>query len=87
MPIKLWGPVGCELCNFIGYKGRLGVFEAIHTTEEIEKIIPNNPSEREIKKIAEGEGLLDMKEDGVVKILKGITSLEEVADVVDMYED
>lgn len=87
MPIKLWGPVGCEVCNMTGYKGRLGVFEAIHTTEAIEKIIPENPSEREIKKIAEKEGLLDMKEDGVVKILKGITSLAEVADVVDMYED
>jgi type IV pilus assembly protein PilB len=85
--IKIWGPVGCEQCNFIGYKGRIGVFEVILTDENIEKIIPNNPSEREIKKIAQTQGILDMKEDGVVKILQGMTSLEEVKGVVDFYED
>lgn len=87
MEIKLFEPVGCPACNFSGYKGRMGVFEAIHTDPEIEKIIPQNPSEREIKKVAERQGIFDMKEDGVVKILKGITSLAEVQSVVDMYED
>jgi len=85
--IKIWEPVGCEICNFIGYKGRIGVFEVILTDEAIEKAIPQNPSEREIKVIAQKQGILDMKEDGVIKILKGITSLEEVKGVVDFYED
>jgi type IV pilus assembly protein PilB len=85
--IIVWEPVGCEVCNFIGYKGRIGVFEVILTDEAIEKAIPQNPSEREIKNIAQAQGILDMKEDGVVKILKGITSLEEVKGVVDFYED
>lgn len=85
--ITLWGPVGCEKCGMIGYKGRLGVFEAILMTEEIEKMIPNNPSEREIKREAQKQGILDMKEDGVIKALTGITSLEEVKSVVDIEED
>lgn len=85
--IKIWEPVGCTECNFIGYKGQIGVFEVILTDEAIEKIIPENPSEREIKKIAQAQGILDMKEDGVVKILEGLTSLEEVKGVVDFYED
>src|SRR3990167_3602492 len=51
-PIKLFSPVGCEKCNKIGYKGRGGIFEAIKTNEAIEKIIPENPSEHEIKKKA-----------------------------------
>jgi len=85
--IVLYDPVGCEACNFIGYKGRVGVFEAILTDEAIEKLIVTEPSERDIKKAAQKQGLLDMKEDGVVKILQGVTSLSEVKSVVDFYED
>ena len=79
--------VGCDLCNHTGYKGRIGIFEAIQTDENIEKIIPENPSEREIKKVACAQGTLSLREDGVIKILKGITSLEEVASVVDLHEE
>ena len=62
-------------------------FEAIKTDEAIEKIIIQNPSERELKKIARTQGILSMRQDGVVKILKGITSLEEVQSVVDLLEE
>lgn len=85
-PIKLYKAVGCTTCNNTGYKGRIGVFEAIITDEAIEKIIPENPSEREIKRVARTQGVFDMKEDGVVKILSGITSIEEVQSVVDLEE-
>ncbi len=86
-PIKLFSPVGCEKCNMIGYKGRIGIFEAIKTDEAIEKIMPQNPSEREIKKVARTQGILSMRQDGVVKILNGVTSLEEVQSVVDLNEE
>jgi len=86
--IKLYDPVGCEICNFIGYKGRIGVFEIILTNEDIEKLITTEPSEREIKRTAQKQGILDMKEDGVInKVLPGVTSLEELKGVVDFYED
>ncbi len=86
-PIILWKPVGCEKCNFTGYKGRIGIFEAVETDEAIEKIIPTNPSERDIKRAAVPQGIFDMKQDAIVKVLKGVTSLEEVASVVDLYEE
>ncbi|PIR68372.1 hypothetical protein COU49_01490 [Candidatus Nomurabacteria bacterium CG10_big_fil_rev_8_21_14_0_10_35_16] len=90
--IKTESPVvfehtGCEKCNMTGYKGRIGIFEAIKTDEAIEKIMPENPSERDIKKIAREQGILSMRQDGIVKVLKGITSLEEVTSVVDLSEE
>ncbi|MFA5999650.1 MAG: GspE/PulE family protein [Candidatus Paceibacterota bacterium] len=84
---KLYAPVGCEKCNHTGYKGRIGIFEAILTDEEIEKIMPENPSEREIKKVSKKQGILSMRQDGMVKIINGITSLEEVQSVVDLLEE
>ena len=86
-PLKFFAPVGCEKCNMIGYKGRMGIFEAIKTDEAIEKIIPENPSEREIKRVAKMQGILSMRQDGVVKILNGTTSIEEVRSVVDLGEE
>jgi type IV pilus assembly protein PilB len=86
-PIKLFAPVGCDKCNSTGYKGRIGIFEAIVNDAEIEKIIPENPSEREIKMIAKKQGILSMRQDGVVKMLNGITSYEEVLSVVDLSEE
>ena len=86
-PIKLFKAVGCDKCNSTGYKGRIGIFEAIRTDEAIEAIIPTNPSEHEIKKVAHNQGILSMRQDGIVKILNGITSLGEVQSVVDLYEE
>jgi type IV pilus assembly protein PilB len=86
-PFKIYEAVGCEKCNKTGYKGRMGIFEAIKNDLEIQEIIPQNPSEHEIKKIAAHQGTLSMREDGVIKILKGITSLEEVKSVVDLFEE
>ncbi len=84
--VEFYIPKGCDKCNS-GFKGRIGVFEAIYTDEALEKLIPNNPSEREIKKIGEKQGILDMKEDGIIKVLNGVTSFEELASVVDLDEE
>lgn len=85
--IKIYDPVGCENCNNTGYHGRIGIFEAINNEENIEKIIPQNPSEREIKVVSAKQGFLDLKEDGLIKIMKGLTSFNEVGGVVDFYEE
>jgi type II secretory ATPase GspE/PulE/Tfp pilus assembly ATPase PilB-like protein len=79
-------PVGCEKCNNTGYKGRTGIYEGIISDEKIENVVKDNPSEREINKIAKEQGLLNMQEDGVIKILKGITSLEELERVVGLEQ-
>jgi len=85
--IKIYEAIGCLVCNNTGYKGRMGIFEAIHNDAQIEAIITKNPSEREIKIVAQNQGSLNMREDGVVKILKGVTSYDEVGSVVDFYEE
>src|SRR3989338_7597153 len=84
---KIFSPVGCDKCNKIGYSGRIGIFEAIKTDEAIEKIMPENPSEHEIKKVAHSQGILSMRQDGMIKILHGITSIPEVQSVVDLQEE
>jgi type IV pilus assembly protein PilB len=86
-PFKFFAAVGCDKCNATGYKGRIGIFEAIRTDETIEKIMPENPSEREIKKVASAQGILSMRQDGLVKMLNGITSFDEVQSVVDLNEE
>ncbi len=80
-------PVGCGECNGLGYKGRIGIHEAILMDETIEKIATENPSEREIKHAAENQGILTLKEDAIVKILEGKTTMEEIARVIDLYEE
>jgi type II secretory ATPase GspE/PulE/Tfp pilus assembly ATPase PilB-like protein len=82
----VWTAEGCDKCGKTGYKGRLGVFEVVQMDENIEHIILENPTERDIKKIADKQGTLDMREDGIVKILQGITDFEEVQSVVDLSE-
>ena len=81
---KIWIPVGCEKCSNTGYKGRIGIFEAVLMTAEIETLLDTIPSEREIRNIAAKQGLLNMREDGIEKILAGTTAFDEVERVVDL---
>ncbi len=80
----MWTPVGCDRCNKTGYKGRTGVYEAIRADEQIEKVVRENPSEREIEDAARPQGIPNMVQDGVLKILSGVTSLEELERVVNL---
>lgn len=76
---------GCEKCNGFGYKGRLAVHEGIQMNNEIEELAGQNPSERDIQKLAGKQGFLTLREDAMLKILRGITTVEESMKVVDMY--
>jgi type IV pilus assembly protein PilB len=84
---KIWEPLGCPACNNTGYKGRIGVYEAIQMDSRIEDIIIQNPSEREIVAAALPQGLLTLQQDAILKILSGETSIEEVERVIDMDEN
>jgi type IV pilus assembly protein PilB len=81
---KIWKAVGCEKCHKTGYKGRIAITEVILMTKEIEEVIVNNPSDREIRVAAAPQNLLDMRQDGVIRILKGITSMDELGRVIDV---
>jgi type II secretory ATPase GspE/PulE/Tfp pilus assembly ATPase PilB-like protein len=69
---------GCEVCHSTGYKGRIGIYEVISKTEEIEKMIFAEADASEIKKTAIGNGMVTMMQDGLIKALQGITDVEEV---------
>lgn len=84
MPAKIWQPVGCEACNSVGYKGRIGVFEVIFVDEAIEQLIPMGPSESEVWKAARPQKIPDMAEDGILKVIDGLTTIEELERVVDL---
>ncbi len=77
-------PEGCEFCHNRGYKGRIGIFEAIFMDSKVEEVLRTKPSEREVWAAARPQGTPTMQEDGILKVLRGVTSLEELRRVVDI---
>ncbi len=67
-----------------GYRGRIGLYEAIFMDDELANFLRDNPPENEVAKLARKQGYLTMTQDGIVKALAGITSLSEVAATVDL---
>lgn len=83
---NLFKAKGCDKCHN-GYLGRMGIFEAILMNAEIERLVIGNPSEREIRDIASKQGIPTLREDAIIKVVLGLTSLDEVSRVVDLYEE
>ncbi len=77
-PILLHKPVGCSVCNHIGYKGRLAIIEFLTMTDSIRKQIMKHEEAYVIQQQAIQDGMQTMYEDGIAKALQGITTLEEV---------
>lgn len=69
---------GCPDCHSLGYRGRVGIFEVIEITEDLEKLILKEPSMSEIRQLATENGTLSLLQDGLVKALAGITDLAEI---------
>lgn len=81
---KIWQAVGCEKCNQTGYKGRIGIYEGILMDQAIEKVAEYGSSDREIAAAALPQGILTMEQDGIIKTLQGITSIEELRRVIEL---
>ena len=79
---KLSRGKGCPKCNNTGYKGRVGVFEIIPVTADIEKLITKSPSHAEILELIKKKGFVSMYQDGVIKILQKMTTFEELDSIV-----
>lgn len=73
--------VGCEKCNNTGYVGRIAIYEVMPISEKLSKLIIEKAAASEIQKQAMDEGMLTMKQDGYVKVLEGITTMDEVVRV------
>ncbi len=73
-----YGPVGCDTCRGKGYKGRVGVYELMPVTDAIQRVIMKNGTAVDIADIAYQEGMVDLRRAGLLKVMQGVTSLEEV---------
>lgn len=90
----LYKPAGCALCHFSGYRGRQGIFEVFTVSEKIAAVINSFASESEIRAAAEKEGMMTMNQDGILKVVEGLTTFQEVwrntgrdEALEDLYED
>ncbi|MBA7596526.1 Type II secretion system protein E [subsurface metagenome] len=77
-PFTVYKPKGCRKCKNTGYIGRIALFEILEMTPQLAEIILKTPVESEIQAEAQRQGMITMKQDGVFKILNGITSVEEM---------
>lgn len=77
-------PVGCKKCNGTGYKGRVAVVEAVLMDNELEELLKTNPTEREIFRGTRRQGILSIKEDGIIKVIKGDISFDELDRVIEL---
>lgn len=81
--ISIYQAVGCKKCEQEGYSGRTGVFEALTITDELAEVILKEPSEIKIMEEGKRQGMVTMKQDGILKVLEGITTIEEVLRVAE----
>jgi type IV pilus assembly protein PilB len=80
----LYKGAGCHECNNSGYLGRVAIFEVIRVSPAINKMIVQHTTAKDIEKIASDEGMIKMKQDGYLKVLEGITTVEEVLRVAEV---
>jgi len=73
-----FGPGGCELCKGKGYKGRVGIYQVMPVSEEMQRIIMTNGNSIDVADQAQREGVRDLRQSGLLKVKQGIISLEEV---------
>ena len=83
-PLTLFKAVGCEKCGGTGYKGRVGIFEAILMDEKVEEAVIRDPREHIILEAAEPQGIPSMLEDGMEKVINGITTLQELERIIEI---
>ena len=81
-PPTLYRPVGCSACSKTGYKGRLALHEVMIVSEEIERLAVERASSTAISQVARAEGMRTLRDDGLDKVVAGVTSLEEILRVV-----
>jgi len=77
-PLEIFVAEGCPKCGKTGYSGRIGVFEILTMTDSLAETILKDPSVAAMKKEAENQGMITMRQDGFLKVLSGLTTVEEV---------
>ena len=85
-PVSICRAAGCERCAYQGYKGRLAIMEILKMTAELDELTARRASSRELKNAARAAGFKGIIDDGMRRVLEGVTTLEEVGRVVDLTE-
>ena len=78
MPVFFYRGKGCPNCNYTGYKGRVAIHEIFIMTDAMRRLLTQNAPVKEIYNIAKEEGFKTMRYDGVKKVLRGLTTMDEV---------
>jgi len=79
--VDAYEAVGCARCNYSGYRGRVGLYEVMVSSDEVRELIVQRASADEIRKVAIAQGMLPLRQDGLEKVRLGVTSIEEVTRV------
>ncbi len=79
--VEAYDAVGCGRCNQTGYRGRTGLYSVMVMSEGIRDLTITGAPEAEVARLAREEGMLTLRENGLVKVREGVTSIEEVARV------
>jgi len=85
--IDIYEPVGCPVCMDIGYKGRVGVHETLYVNDRVREAIAHQVSDQELMLVCREEGMYTLFEDGMNKMLSGVTSIKEVCRLASPPED
>ncbi|HVZ36730.1 MAG TPA: ATPase, T2SS/T4P/T4SS family, partial [Polyangiaceae bacterium] len=75
---KMWVAKGCEKCRNLGYSGRVGIYELLVVDDALRDIIARNPNVSEFRRICMGRGMTSLRQDGMLKVAKGQTTVEEI---------
>ena len=82
--VRLYRGRGCSECYDSGYKGRIGIYEAIRVDSELQQLIMTNPSRDELDAYIEKQKIKTLYSDGLNRVLEGVTTIEEVSRVVNL---
>ncbi len=83
-PLTLYRAVGCEHCNFLGYKGRVAIIETLKFDTGLDELIARRATQRELTEYAVSQGFVPIAEDGLRRVRDGVTTIDEVARVIDL---
>ena len=81
--IKIFEPAGCKKCNQEGFSGRIALFEVLEMTDQLSEIILKAPTIENLQQEARRQGMITMFQDGILKVLNGVTTIEEVLRVAE----
>ncbi len=80
---KLWGPKGCDKCRSTGYAGRVGLYEILSVDDQLRDVVARNPNVSEFRRMCIDRGMVTLRQDGMKKVMEGLTTVQEVLRVAD----